>query len=150
MLGAALGVLAPRIGDVGEHHGWAAEDVVLEFDAVIDGHIVLDFDVVADDDALAHADVLAQGAVAPDARPALDVRKVPDSGAIADVNVVVHEAGFVNEVVSGRSGVACIHGVFGTVAVEVGVQELAWVAKMNLAARSKRGQAPRGTLSSVA
>ena len=87
-----------RIEDVGEHHAWAAEHVVLERDRVVDTDVVLDAHVVADDGVAADVDVLAERAVAADPRARADVDQVPDARAFADLRAVIHDGGGVRAI----------------------------------------------------
>ncbi len=86
-------------GDIGEHAGGSAEDVVFYLYAFVDGDVVLDADAVAYLDVVADVDVLAEGAALTEGGTALHMTEVPDFGAGADGYVVVDIAAFVNEIV---------------------------------------------------
>jgi len=96
---AVNGEVGTGRGDIGEHAGGTAEDVVFYLYAFVDRDVVLDAHAVAYLDVVADVDVLAEGAALTEGGAALDVAEVPDFGAGTDGYVVVDIAAFVNEIV---------------------------------------------------
>src|SRR5437879_4169686 len=96
--------VAARVDHVGEDHGGAAEDIVLENDSLVDRHVVLDLDVVADHDVAGYQHILPEVAATPDPRTWHDVAVVPDLRALADLAAGVDGGGGVREIARGRGG----------------------------------------------
>ena len=83
--------------DVREHHARSAENVVLEYDSVVDGNIVLNLDSIADPHSARYEDVLSELAAAADDRAAHDVTEVPDLSVVADDGTFVDDRAFVDK-----------------------------------------------------
>ena len=90
--------LAAGIDDVGENHRGAAEDVVLQDDAVVHRDVVLDFHAIANDRVVVHEHVLAQIAAFADAGCGHDVAEVPDARVRADLRACIHHRGGMHEI----------------------------------------------------
>ena len=89
---------SPRIDNIREHHGGAAENVIFKLNALIYGYVVLDLHAVADLHIVGNVHVLTEGAVLANGRSGLHMREVPDLGSGTDGNVVVYYAGGVSVV----------------------------------------------------
>ena len=88
--------MRPRGDHIGEDTTRTAKHVVLYFHPLIYRNIVLDADTVADADIVAHIDILAKGATGTDTGTPLDVAEVPYLGVVADEDIVVDIAAFVD------------------------------------------------------
>src|SRR5204862_6210092 len=75
----------PRIVDVGEYRGGAAEHPIFEGDALVNRDIVLDFAAVADRHVGTGHDILAQRAIPADPGTRQNVDEVPNPGAGTDL-----------------------------------------------------------------
>ena len=87
----------PGIVDVGEHHGGAAKNTVLQGHPFIDRHVVLDFAAPADGDIRPDHDVLADVAALADFRSGEYVGKMPDFSPGADNSAGVDDRGVVHK-----------------------------------------------------
>jgi len=86
-----------RGADVGKHHARSAEDIVLEYDTVVDGDVVLNLDSIADPHAACHEDVLSELAVPAYDGAAHDVTEMPDLGVVADDGSIIDDRAIVDE-----------------------------------------------------
>ena len=82
-----------RRQNVGEDHGGAKEDLILDRHAGVDGNVILNFDALTQVYVGADHDVLAQHAVFADHTAAKDMAKMPNLAVIADGHAVVDQGG---------------------------------------------------------
>ena len=82
---------------VGEHARRAAENVVLQLDALIDGDVVLDPDTIPYPDVVPNVDILPQGTVPADDGSLLNMTEMPNLRSFADDYAIVDIRAFMNE-----------------------------------------------------
>ncbi len=91
--------LAARVGNIGEHHGRATKDVVLERHPFIDADVVLDLHSAADTDVGSNHHVLANPTIFSDHRVLQNVGYVPNPGSLTDLDILIDKGRFVSEVI---------------------------------------------------
>ena len=84
---------------VREHAGRAAENVVLQLNALVHRDVVLDPDPVADPDVVRDVDILSQRTVPADDGSPLDMAEMPNFRSGADGRAIVDITALVNEIV---------------------------------------------------
>lgn len=94
--------MGSRCGDIGEDTTGATEDIVFDFNAFVYRDVILDTHPVADMHVVADVDILAEGARGAYAGTTLNVAEVPHFGVLANNDIVVDIATFVDE--GGRHG----------------------------------------------
>ena len=86
----------PRIVDVGEYRGGAAEHPVFEGDTLVDRDIVLDLAAVADRHVGTSHDILAERAIPADPGTRQNMNEMPNAGAGTDLARLVEISRFVH------------------------------------------------------
>ena len=91
--------MRPRCSHIREHAGRAAENMVLQLNALVHRDVVLDSHSVADPDIVRDVDILSQRTVPADDGSPLDMAEMPNFRSGADGYAIVDITAFVNEVV---------------------------------------------------
>ena len=91
--------MSPRSTHIREYARRTTENIVFDFNALIDGDVVLDPDTVPDPDMVRNVDILSQRTVPADDGAFLNVTEMPNLRSFADAYAIVDIRAFMNETI---------------------------------------------------